>query len=944
MLSKTDIDNLRNNWNNLKNVAYKMNMNTTVDSVNDSINNDLNDASNNINISSTYTYQGCYYDRSNDRKIPNYLGKVDGITSCYNLAKSEYSLFGLQNYGECWVGNDINKATSYGKCSNRGKGSCNNMLGCSMKNQVYTIDRNICMNSCVDYYNRAKNTYEDTYNKVYSSIQNQASQIKDNVNTIVTKANSAVIIDTSANNIAIQPATKTDINTNLIQARGLSNANNDLNTYNRSINTSDINSYYTSVNTLNNDITNLTQISNSNKQTADDLLLTATQEKTLQDMIDRQNEFNLNVNSFIKSYTQDLQTTTSKFVKFISKLTNKENYAKNSLNTPLYKAPIPSINGNIDYKTADEKKMEIINNTNGGYEFINFTIDAVVSHPSKCVGITEYAKTPNINMSPLDNNSHTFSSCKIASKLANKPYYALVKPQGDTATGYQCYVSNDAPQDNVSTNDYAIIWQVGPATGNPAVSNFSLDACGNFIINCVDNTKINISNINNDLYKGCGFYLQLTDNGNIEIHSYGCTNQKIPEIAWQSFLIPDVKTKLYNTLLRGGPIKNPNWSGMNDKLTAQQPSNTTLVSPDGYYKLEITPDGNLQLKTTTYACKYTDITYGDTEISNTKFLYTDLANSGGEQSYYVYANDKNLPSINTPYYSTNSLGVKTIQPIDLNNPLLTKTNEYDVYTGYSFSSDPAQIQNMSTPVVSEEDCKTKCNNDPTCNYAYTYNNTQCSTGNKNIPDFIPNNKSKLYIRKKTMNMQNNPGKVPPNFENKNNALSYSDYNIQSPLSASFFPGYPSNPVFQQYNKIAQDTVFGTKPSGNEGFNNHGYYDPPVDSCSQPNEMGCQNTILQGQINPLNQIAQDFQNQTNNMKINDNVINNKITYHNHMYNTLNNNNKYDFNGNQPFTMEDNSIQNTMHQDTKQLLLQENNFYIAGSILTATLLITGIYLAR
>jgi hypothetical protein len=35
---------------------------------------------------------------------------------------------------------------------------------------------------------------------------------------------------------------------------------------------------------------------------------------------------------------------------------------------------------------------------------------------------------------------------------------------------------------------------------------------------------------------------------------------------------------------------------------------------------------------------------------------------------------------------------------------------------------------------------------------------------------------------------------------------------------------------------------------------------------------------------------------------------------------------------------------MKEDTKQLLLQENDFYIAGSLLTATLLISGIYLAR
>ena len=74
------------------------------------------------------------------------------------------------------------------------------------------------------------------------------------------------------------------------------------------------------------------------------------------------------------------------------------------------------------------------------------------------------------------------------------------------------------------------------------------------------------------------------------------------------------------------------------------------------------------------------------------------------------------------------------------------------------------------------------------------------------------------------------------------------------------------------------------------------------------------------------------------------ITNAIDQYQTTYNSVNSNIKYDFSANQPFTMEDTSIQNVMQQDTKQLLLQENNFYIAGSLLTATLLITAIYLAR
>ena len=74
------------------------------------------------------------------------------------------------------------------------------------------------------------------------------------------------------------------------------------------------------------------------------------------------------------------------------------------------------------------------------------------------------------------------------------------------------------------------------------------------------------------------------------------------------------------------------------------------------------------------------------------------------------------------------------------------------------------------------------------------------------------------------------------------------------------------------------------------------------------------------------------------------LQNTIDQYERTRNILNSSDKYDFSGNQPFSMEDTSIENVMQQDTKQLLLKENDFYIAGSILTTTLLIGAIYLAR
>jgi hypothetical protein len=195
---------------------------------------------------------------------------------------------------------------------------------------------------------------------------------------------------------------------------------------------------------------------------------------------------------------------------------------------------------------------------------------------------------------------------------------------------------------------------------------------------------------------------------------------------------------------------------------------------------------------------------------------------------------------------------------------------------------------------------------------------------------------------------------------KDNVLKYSSYNIKSSTisSSEFIPGPPSVPNYIANSEIIKGTMDGTgsvSPSssasssfttmnGREGFDNHGYEDPTAKYCTYPNSMGCRNAILQKQINPLSQIAQDYQNQTAQMNANEGNIDSTISQYNYYHGIMNNNNKYDFSGNQSFTMEDISIQNVMQQDTKQLLLQENNFYIAGSILTTTLLVSAIYLAR
>ena len=85
-----------------------------------------------------YYYKGCYKDKTMHalpRKISNNV-KVESVDECYELARFNYDVFGLQNGGECWAGNlATDDYTKYGysdlaKCD---------ILGNRLTNQVYEI-------------------------------------------------------------------------------------------------------------------------------------------------------------------------------------------------------------------------------------------------------------------------------------------------------------------------------------------------------------------------------------------------------------------------------------------------------------------------------------------------------------------------------------------------------------------------------------------------------------------------------------------------------------------------------------------------------------------------------------------------------------------------------------------------------------------------------------
>lgn len=86
---------------------------------------------NSSGLSTDYTKVGPYMDSENtgDRALPHYKGtdnSVNGASNCSKKCK-DYKYFGMQDSGQCFCGNDWDKATKYGKgnCGENGGWWCN---------------------------------------------------------------------------------------------------------------------------------------------------------------------------------------------------------------------------------------------------------------------------------------------------------------------------------------------------------------------------------------------------------------------------------------------------------------------------------------------------------------------------------------------------------------------------------------------------------------------------------------------------------------------------------------------------------------------------------------------------------------------------------------------------------------------------------------------------
>jgi len=115
----------------------------------------------------TYNYKGCWNDTGN-RAIPIFAGNMSP-QQCEQVAQqTNSSVFGLQYYSQCFIGNNLGEAKKYGQAYNCPQN------GGTWTNQVYSNIPDIQMTS--GSYNYA-GCYNDTGNRAIPNYKGNVSSV-----------------------------------------------------------------------------------------------------------------------------------------------------------------------------------------------------------------------------------------------------------------------------------------------------------------------------------------------------------------------------------------------------------------------------------------------------------------------------------------------------------------------------------------------------------------------------------------------------------------------------------------------------------------------------------------------------------------------------------------------------------------------------------------------
>lgn len=660
---------------------------------------------------------------------------------------------------------------------------------------------------------------------------------------------------------------------------------------------------------------------------------------------------------------------------------------------------------NQDYDNSDynNNKIKLNNNINrlasdyGFTYFIPSTID--VYDLNKCYS---QDSSNNIIMKDISNyqkNSqpvyHTNNTCKLNATILHSKQKLdeknkinnIIKnngaKQGLSFKIVDKYYNGNSKfflNSNISYNDIAVKFDnLQNATNNKinTISNaFSIEWYGYFKPNMTGNWTFTL----------------LTDNisllwiGDIAINDYENLNAAINTKGSNTITLKLTANKHYPIRIQYGNVTltQSNKFGLSI-VSPRNEDGTSLLSSlynsDGslfekqlmYYSLnEITPDLTLKGLFNCYVSDPNDNSNAIKQPSNDITTCDDIyTNNDGDIHYnkkdnkkmYLYRIDGD-PKMNNLFMANNNGNEKSLLPVSSNDTILTNN-----YTEYK-ENYPLQTDSNSISQLSEFECNKKCNEDPKCNYFYSYskNNTNyCITKNDNefptqlIPKQPNDNieKSTLYVRNRTANLKDTDVRYKLNTINTNNYSSYSDYEILS--DKQFIVQDKHNIGYNGFNKELQNQYIKNweyikgAGVGKENFDNHGYKESRIvanQSANPGDNINITDSINYNQIDPLIKISQDYS------ELQKNVSDKYYDISNSIYKIKNNNktgirdilsndqkNIYDYSGNLfKYNSKKPEKEDALKEDVNIMILEQNNILMLGTITVATLLIGAVYFGR
>ncbi len=392
----------------------------------------------------------------------------------------------------------------------------------------------------------------------------------------------------------------------------------------------------------------------------------------------------------------------------------------------------------------------------------------------------------------------------------------------------------------------------------------------------------------------------------------------------------------------------PNEFKEGEIITATSGVFKTGVTPYTH-KLTIDTNGNLVLLCSVEGCSETkkNASNQDIKISseNAKYLYA--LDVDEKQNNYFYADTANKVLEKIPASSDSK-----------NGGVLGFT---DFIAVGNYMPDTTKSANFIS-VNGLDECKTKCKTSTSCDtffYKEYTNNTKYCLLNSPSEEIIPLNStnpvsgwgiksSKLYIKNKYLDMSSNymANPIPTSIiDSYNGYANYSNHTISGNIfSSPKTVGPESTQEWKNANSDLQRMLWGTR--GKDGFTTvqEGLvYSSRI--CSGNTQDGCIRDISNNKIAPLKEKASKYNLALQKLSQNRLDLSNNIASYNSVKGQLEGDAKYKFAvAHDPTVTEKPDMLDGLNDDANEMLLQQNNMYLMGTLTTASLLILAIILSK